>query len=196
MRRKTFDVLVSTGGLALAAVLLIAGALLMWGYSFANSNVHNQLAAEKISFPPKGSPALADPRIGPFLNKYAGQQLLTGQQAEAYADHFIKVHLTEVAGGQTYSQVSTKAQADPNNAALAAQTQTLFRGETLRGLLLESYGFWKFGQIALIGAITSFALGGVMLVLSILGIVHLRRTDENEELSFSRPGATRPAVAS
>jgi hypothetical protein len=201
MRRRTFDALVSTGGLLLAAVLLIAGALLTWGYHFANSNVHNQLSAEQIYFPAKGSPALADPRVGPYLNRYASQQLLTGKQAEAYADHFIKVHLTEVANGQTYAQVSTKAQADPSNAALAAQTQTLFRGETLRGLLLESYGFWKFGQIALIGAIASFALGGVMLVLSALGLVHLRRTGEQTELSLrhghghgrGQPAAPAPA---
>ncbi|MBL7488032.1 hypothetical protein I6A60_16520 [Frankia sp. AgB1.9] len=145
----------------------------------------NQLAAEQIYFPAKGGQALADPRIGPYLNQYAGQQLVTGPQAEAYADHFIKVHLTEVAGGQTYAEVSTKAQADPTNAKLAGQVQTLFRGETLRGLLLEAYGFWKLGQIALVAAIASFVLGGVMLLLLTgLGLLHLRRTGPAEELAF------------
>ena len=56
MRRKTFDLLVSTGGLVLAAVLLVAGGLLMWGYSFANSQVHDQLVAQKIVFPTNSNP--------------------------------------------------------------------------------------------------------------------------------------------
>jgi hypothetical protein len=195
MRRRTFDFLLSSGGLVVAVVLFIAGGLLLWGHSFANDNVRNQLAAEQIYFPAKGSPALADPRIGPYLNKYAGQQLVTGPQAEAYADHFIKVHLTEIAGGQTYAQVSTKAQADPNNAKLAGQVQTLFRGETLRGLLLEAYGFWKLGQIALIAAIASFVLGGVMLLLTGLGLLHLRRTAPAEELAFHHTSAPTPQAA-
>jgi hypothetical protein len=195
MRRRTFDFLMSTGGLVLAVVLFIAGGLLLWGHSFANDNVRNQLAAEQIYFPPKGSQALADPRIGPYLNQYAGQQLVNGPQAEAYADHFIKVHLSEVAGGQTYAQVSQQAQADPNNAKLAAQVQTLFRGETLRGLLLEAYGFWKLGQIAFIAAITSFALGGVMLALTVVGLLHLRRTGPAEELTISHRRAPAPQAA-
>ncbi|WP_241835445.1 hypothetical protein [Pseudofrankia asymbiotica] len=177
-------------------VLFIAGGLLLWGHSFANDNVRNQLSAEKIYFPPKGSEALADPQIGPYLDKYAGQQLLTGPQAEAYADHFIKVHLSEIAGGQTYAQVSAKAQADPENAQLAAQVQTLFRGETLRGLLLEAYGFWKLGQIALIAAISSFVLGGVMLLLTGLGLLHLRRTGPAEELTIGHERALSTEAAS
>jgi hypothetical protein len=195
MRRRTFDILMSTGGFVIAALLLIAGALLMWGYNFANSNVHNQLEAQKIFFPAEGSKSLADPEVGPYLNQYAGQQLVTGQQAEAYADHYINVHLNQVAGGQTYAQLSSKAQADPNDTKLAGQVQTLFRGETLRGLLLESYGFWKFGQIAFIAAITSFALGGVMLILSVLGLLHLRRTSPAEELNFTHRAAPAPAPA-
>jgi hypothetical protein len=195
MRRRTFDFLLSSGGLVVAVVLFIAGGLLLWGHSFANDNVRNQLAAEQIYFPAKGSPALADPRIGPYLNKYAGQQLVTGPQAEAYADHFIKIHLTEIAGGQTYAQVSTKAQANPNDAKLAGQVQTLFRGETLRGLLLEAYGFSKLGQIALIAAIASFVLGGVMLLLTGLGLLHLRRTGPTEELAFHHTSAPTPQAA-
>jgi hypothetical protein len=195
MRRRTFDFLLSMGGLVVAAVLFVAGGLLLWGHSFAEDNVRNQLAAEQIYFPPAGSQALADPRIGPYLNQYAGQQLVNGPQAEAYADHFIKVHLSEVAGGQTYAQVSQQAQADPNNAKLAAQVQTLFRGETLRGLLLEAYGFWKLGQIALIAAITSFSLGGVMLLLTAFGLLHLRRTGPAEELALRHKPAPSPQPA-
>src|SRR5579871_2181065 len=155
MRRKAFDTILATGGLMVTVILLVAGGLLLWGHSFADNSVHNQLAEQKIVFPVKGSPALAPAAIGPYLNKYAGQQLTTGPQAEAYADHFIGVHVTEIAGGKTYAQVSAAAQADPTNTVLAKQSQELFQGQTLRGLLLEAYGFWKMGQIALYAAIAS-----------------------------------------
>src|SRR5512142_12559 len=132
MRRKTFDYLATMIGFGLTVALLIAGGLLMWGYSFANSQVHDQLAAQQIYFPKAGSDALKPADIGPYLNKYAGQQLTTGAQAKAYADHFIAVHLSEVAGGKTYAQVSTAAQADPTNTALQNQANTLFKGQALR----------------------------------------------------------------
>jgi hypothetical protein len=182
MRRRTFDILISSTGMMLTIVLLVAGGLLFWGYSFANSNVHDQLAAQKIFFPPTGSQALAPPEVGRYLNQYAGQQLVNGAQAKAYADHFIAVHLREAAGGQTYAQVSSQALRNPNDAKLAGQVQTLFRGETLRGLLLNAYAFWKIGQIALVAGIASFALAGIMLLLTILGFWHLRRAGPTEEL--------------
>ena len=188
MKRRSFDSILSLGGVVLTVVLLVAGGVLMWGYTFANGQVHNQLAREQIFVPKAGSTALADPRVGPYLDQYAGQQVVNGAQAEAYADHFIAVHLTKVAGGLTYSQASAKAQAAPTNTKLAAEVQTLFRGETLRGLLLNAYAFWKFGQIALVAAICSFVLAAVMLVLSAMGFVHLRRTESEEEIF----GSTNP----
>src|SRR5215475_8683946 len=186
MRRRTFDIILSSVGAVVTIVLLVAGGLLMWGYSFANNNVHDQLAAQQIYFPKAGSPALASPEIGPYLNQYAGQQLTTGAQAEAYADHFIAVHLQEVADGKTYAQVSALAQADPTNATLQGQVNTLFKGETLRGMLLNAYAFWKIGQIALYAAIASFVLAAVMLVLSVLGIAHVRRVPADAELLTGR----------
>jgi hypothetical protein len=182
MRRRTFDLLVSSTGMMLTIVLLVAGGLLFWGYSFANTNVHDQLAAQQIFFPPAGSQALAPPEVGRYLDQYAGQQLTNGAQAKAYADHFIAVHLREAAGGKTYAQVSSQALQNPNDAKLAAQVQTLFRGETLRGLLLNAYAFWKIGQIALIAAVASLVLATVMLVLTVLGFWHLRRVSPTEEL--------------
>src|SRR5262249_10567857 len=114
MRRRAFDIIVSSVGAGLVVVVLAAGALAMWGDSFASSSVRDQLTAQQIYFPPAGSDALKAPEIGKYLDQYAGQQLTTGQQAEVYADHFIAVHLSEIAGGKTYAQVSTAAQADPN----------------------------------------------------------------------------------
>lgn len=195
MRRRTFDLILTGVGVVLTLVLLVAGALLTWGYHFANTEVHNQLAAQQIYFPEKGSDALADPQIGPYLNKYAGQQLTTGDQAKAYADHFIAVHLTKVAGGKTYAEVSTEAQADPNNAALQAQVNTLFKGETLRGMLLNAYAFGKIAQISLYAAVASFALGAVMLVLTFLGLLHLRRGAGEEQIFAAKEKSAEPAVA-
>jgi hypothetical protein len=87
------------------------------------------------------------------MQRYAGQQLTTGDQAKVYADNFIAVHLRAVAGGKTYSQVSTAAQANPQDAKLAGQVQTLFRGETLRGLLLNAWGWSQIAMYALYAAI-------------------------------------------
>jgi hypothetical protein len=182
MRRTTFDALLTVAGAGLAIILLVAGALLTWGYTFTNSQVHDQLAAQQIYFPAKGSEALASPQIGPYLNQYAGQQLVNGVQAEAYANHFIAVHLQTIGGGKTYSQLSSQALAQPNNAKLAAQVDTVFRGTTVRGMLLDAYAFWKIGQIAGIAAIVSFAGAALMLILSILGMVHLRRTSPEVEV--------------
>jgi hypothetical protein len=176
MKRKTFDALFASFGVAVAVLLIVAGGLLTWGHSFVTHQVRTQLAAEKIFFPAKGSPALAPKAIGPYLNKYAGQQMLTGQQAEVWADHFIAVHLQEIGGGKTYAQLSAEAIAAPNNAKLAAQVATVFKGETLRGLLLNAYAFGKMGTLAGIGAIVAFAGAALMLLLSGLGLVHRRRT--------------------
>src|SRR3954447_14272272 len=108
MRRKTFDVLLTTGGLVLAAVLIVAGALLTWAHTFVHSEVRSQLTQQQIFIPKAGSAEIASPQIAPYLNKYAGQQLVTGAQAKAYADHYINVHLSKIGGGQTYSQLSSK----------------------------------------------------------------------------------------
>jgi hypothetical protein len=195
MRRKTFDIILTSVGAVLTAVLIVGGVLLVWGYNFANSNVRDQLTAQQIYFPAAGSQALASPQIGPYLNQYAGQQLTTGAQAEAYADHFIAVHLSEVAGGKTYAQVSALAQADPTNATLQAQVNTLFKGETLRGMLLNAYAFWQLGQIALYSAIAAFTGAALMLILTVLGFLHLRRVPIEREV-FPAQARKEPVTAS
>jgi hypothetical protein len=186
MRRNVFDALASSGGAVLVIVLLVAGSLAMWGYSFANSNVHNQLAQQQITFPALGSSALASPKIGPYLNQYSGQPLTTGAQAQAYADHFIAVHLSEMPYGGVYSKVSAASQADPTNATLKAEVQTVFQGTTLRGLLLEAYAFSEFALIALWAAIAAFTLAGIMALLVGLGFWHSRKVPESAELAVHR----------
>jgi hypothetical protein len=177
MNRKVVDYLVSSAGLVIAVVLLAVGGLMVWGHVYIDHQVHNQLASQKIFFPPKGSKAIAGPQFV-AMQKYAGQELTTGAQAQTYANHFIAVHLSEVAGGKTYSQVSTAAMAAPTNTTLQGQKTTLFQGTTLRGLLLNAYAFGTMATIAGIGAIVSFVGAAILLVLSVLGFVHARRVGE------------------
>lgn len=184
MRRRTFDALMVMAGFALATILLVAGGLLTWGHAFVNSEVHSQLAAQKISFPAASDPSVkALPAAdAAAMRAYAGQQMTTGAQAQVYSEHFIGVHLREIGGGLTYSQLSARSMADPRNAELAGQVATVFKGTTLRGMLLNAYGFWQLGQIAWIGAIVSFAGALLLLVLSFLGMAHLRRVPETAEV--------------
>jgi hypothetical protein len=184
MRRRTFDAVATIAGLVLAVVLAVAGGLLLWGHSVVNTDVHNQLAAQKIVFPAANSPEIkALPASDATTMKtYAGQTMTTGAQAETYADHFIAVHLVKIGGGKTYSQLSAESLAQPNNTALAGQVQTVFRGQTLRGLLLSAYGWWQVGQIVLISAVVAFCAAGAFLILSGLGFWHLRRATPQAEI--------------
>ena len=176
MRRKSFDALVSAAGLMLATVLLAASGLMFWAHSFIDDNVRKQLVAQKIFFPPAGSEALSDPAVKPYLSQYAGQQLSNGEQAKAYADHFIAVHLTKATGGLTYSQLSAQAQKNPTDAALQGKVATAFKGETLRGLLLNAYAFGTMAKVAFVAAWIALGTGLALLALVTLGVVHSRRT--------------------
>ncbi len=198
MSRKVFDILTSTGGAVIVVVLLIAGGFLTWGHNYVNSNVHDQLAQQQIYFPPKA--AFAHPKAGteitpsmiPSVSQYAGQQLLTGDQAKVWANNFIAVHLSEMPYGGVYSKISAAAMANPKNTKLQDLVQTSFRGTTLRGMLLEAYGFAKMGQIMGYGAIASFALAFVMAVLVGFGFWHASRVPEEKPLL----ARTKPVPAS
>jgi hypothetical protein len=180
MRRTTFDKLLGWIGAGLGVVLLAAGGLLLWGSAYVHNTVQSQLAAQQITFPPAS--AFAHPKAGteitpsmiPSVSQYAGQQLLTGQQAEAYADGFIAVHIANMAGGKTYSQLSAQAQAQPSNTALAGTVATVFKGETLRSMLLNAYGWWKVSQITYIISLAAFGLGAVSFLAGLFGFASLR----------------------
>ena len=133
--------------------------------SFVHGMIHGQLVAQQIYFPAAGSKALPASEF-PDLQQYGGQQVDDGIKAQAYATGFIGRHLESVAGGQTYSQVSAKAQANPTDAKLQGQVATLFKGETLVGLLLNTYGWWTLGTYAtLAGFGLAIASGAVLLAL-------------------------------
>jgi hypothetical protein len=192
MQRRMFDFLASAVGLVLVVVLVVAGVLLLWGYNFTTTNVHNQLAEQQIYFPTRAQFAQAapgteiTPAMIPYLEQYAGQELTTGAQAEAYANHFIAIHLSEMPYGGVYAKVSAASLADPSNAALANEVQLSFRGTTLRGLLLEAYGFAEMGTIALWAAIAAFILAAVMALLTGFGFWHARKTPADKELAVGK----------
>jgi hypothetical protein len=188
MRRKTLDGLLVATGTVVALVLLAAGGLLFWANSFIGNEVHDQLAMQDITMPTKDS--LETQAQHDALDQYAGQKMTDGDQAKAYADHYILVHMNEASGGQTYSEVSGQyiamtqdPKADPKKLEELGQLrQTLFMGNTLRGLLLNAYAFDTMGEIAGYAAIASFAGAGVLLVLVGLGAVHMRRTSPEVEI--------------
>ncbi len=171
---RTVPTLVVIGWM-LFFVLAVGGALLLWGANFADDMVHSQLKEQDIHFPPKGSEGL-DPATFPGLQRYAGQAVDNGPKAKAYADQFIKEHLTHVADGKSYSEVSAAANADPTDEELAGQAQSLFRGETLRGLLLFAWGWSVVGAIALWVGIAAVVGAFVVLAALVIGFLVHRRS--------------------
>jgi hypothetical protein len=205
MKRNVLDKLTSAVGIILVAVLLVAGGLMTWGHSFASSNVHNQLAQQQIYFPPAkeidavraqfakgGQAAVTDPEFPdaavmiPALAPYAGQQLLTGGGARVYADDFIAKHLYAMPLHGVYSDVSSASRtATPGSAAavkLGALETTVFQGTTLRGLLLEAYGFGMIATILMWGAIVSFIGAAILALLVGLGFWHAGQVPEEQEV--------------
>src|SRR6201746_2781248 len=184
--RSAFDKVISVTGLALVAVLLVAGGLLTWAHSFIGDQVHNQLTMQGITMPAGAALSGLPKADAKALQQYAGSPMDTGPEAKAFADHYILAHMNEASQGQTYEQVSGKyialsdtAKASPDGQALGQLRQTLFMGDTLRGLLLYGYAFATIGTIAGIAAFVSFAGAVVLLLLAGLGFRHSRRAEES-----------------
>ena len=170
VHRRTIDKVLIGFGLVAAIVFAAAGGLLSWGANFADDYVHDELSSQKVFFPDEA--ALREEGRTDLV-KYADQQVTTGPEAEAYAS-FIDGHLQGIAEGQTYAQIDDRGAAQAVEDARAAgapddevaelqatadqlkgQRDSLFRGETLRGLLLSAFAWSTIGRIA--------------------GMVHLRR---------------------
>lgn len=203
MKRRTLDILFSTGGAVLAGLLLIVGIVMTSNANFAKNYVADQLGNQHITF--KTAATLTDEeKKAPCLVQYAGQKLTTGKQAECYANSFIGLHLQSIAGGKTYADLGTdqtnlqnqvtaaQKSNDPNLAdlqkqynALTAQRNTLFTGETLKGLLLTSYGFSVFGEKAAQAAVVAYLAAALLLLLAIAGFVHALVTPKNR--AFAAP---------
>ena len=218
MKRRTLDVMFSVGGAVLAGLLLVLGLVLTSNASFAKDYVSTQLGAQNITF--KTADTLtAEEKKADCLVAYAGQKLTTGKQAECYANEFIGLHLKSTAGGKTYAELGAVQSAlraqvaeaqktdDPALADLqkqlataTADRETVFKGETLRGLLLTSFGFSEFGVKAEQGALVGYLAAGLLALLSIAGFVHAfvtprTRTFAAPEAATTRPGDTSLAGA-
>jgi hypothetical protein len=189
MKRKNFDKIVTAVGFGLTVFLFVAAGLLNWGASFASDSVKSQLENQNISFP--AAEAMPEATKGQ-LAKWAEMKVTTGEMARDYSDLYIWEHMkgsaiAAVGKPATYSEVSGMymglvrgGSTDKEQIAkLGELRQTLFMGNTLRGMLLEAYAFGTMGVIAGYGAIAALVGGIVMLLLSIAGLLHIRRTPDS-----------------
>ena len=170
----------------LVIILASASGFLFYEGSFVTGMVHDQLVAQRIFFPGtdqvKAGGALDPAKFPVEVTQYAGTQVDNADKAKAYGNGFIGEHLKGIAGGMTYSEVSAAASVAAKKAAsadksdagyaalqadsakLAGQKTSLFMGETLRGNLLNAWGWGT------MGAYTTFAGIGLMLAsLVVLG---------------------------
>lgn len=174
----------------LIGILAFCAGFLFWGNSFIHNQITTELTAQQIFFPAANSQsitALPNASDQAAMNQYGGQQLTTGEQAKVYANSFINVHLNEVAGGQTYAQMSAKAMANPTDQKIAGQVATLFKGETLRGLLLNAYGWWTIGTYALYAAIGLAVAAFAVLVAFAIEIYLWIRQRSKVTVPFAAP---------
>jgi hypothetical protein len=190
--RRRIDRLFIGAGVIAAAVLATAGGLLTWGSNFSGDYVKRELTSQQVFFPDAAA-LTAEGRTD--IVKYGGRQVATGADAQVYAG-YIDHHLDGIAAGQTYAQLGTPERAaraavtaattagapaadvaalQAKAAAITGQRDTMFKGETLRGLLLTTYAWDTIGRIASIASVVSFVAAGLMALLVILGLMHLRR---------------------
>lgn len=182
--RAILDKLISWTGLALVVVLLGAGGLLTWANVFIGDQVNDQLTMQGITMPEGEALSSVPEEDAAALEEYAGSALDTGPEARAYADHYILAHMNASSDGRTYQQVSgeflaldDEAKASEEGQALGGLRQTLFMGNTLRGLLLYGYAFATIGTIAGYAAIAAFVAALALLALVLLGLRHARAAE-------------------
>jgi len=175
MDRSNWDKMVSGAGAVVAVVLIALGAMAIYGGNFGRQNVRDRLQPQNISFPPADA---MTPQEVAEVGAFAGQKVENGVQAEAFS-RYIGGHLELVNDGKTYSETSAAARQeglDPKVAAdLQAKADTLFKGETLRSILLNAYGWWTVATIALWAGVAMVIAGVFLGILSILGFRHARR---------------------
>ena len=193
LKRRTIDSVLIGFGVVATATFAVAGGLLMWGHNFSSDYVTKELSSQNISFP--SADALTKGERADLV-QYADQKVDTGVEAQAYAS-FINGHLAGIAAGATYADLGAPESAAKADVAAAVkagksttevaalqakadvisgQRNTMFKGETLRGLLLSAYAWSTVGTIAGYAAFGAFGAAAVMLVLVGLGLIHHRRT--------------------
>jgi hypothetical protein len=190
MKRKSFDKIVTAVGFGLAVFLLIAAGLLNWGASFAADAVASQLEAQEITIPAVTGNAEESLDVTEFFAANGEKILSNATQAQMYADHYLGFHLSSMPTYAAASAANRAARAalaeNPNDEALiadagakSAMVETVFKGTVLSGTLLTAYAFGTLGSIAGIAALVALAGSLVMLLLSVLGLLHIRRVPED-----------------
>ena len=173
--RQAWDRIVSSAGLVVAVILLVLGGAAIYGGHFGQDNVSDRLAPQNIVFPPADA---MTPQELAEVGDFAGATVDTGEEAEAFS-RYIGLHLTEVNDGATYSETSAAAREqglEPDVAAeLQAKADTLFKGESLRSMLLNAYGWWTVSTIAVFVGYAMVVAGLVLGLLAFLGFRHAKR---------------------
>jgi hypothetical protein len=196
--RSAFDKLISWTGVALAGVLLLAGGLLTWANNFIDDQVHEQLSSQAITMPEGEALASLPKADAEALKPFAGSQLDSGPEAKAYANHYIAAHMDAMSGGKTYNEVSgeylqmsDEEKASEEGQAAAGLRQSMFMGNTLRGLLLYGYAFATIGTIAGLAAWVAFGGATLMIILVALGMRHSKKAKAKE--TTTAPAAAKPS---
>ena len=199
LARSTWDRLISGAGAVVAIVMVALGAAAIFGGTFGQDNVRDRLEPQAIAFPPA---AAMTPEEKAEIGSFAGQAVDTGTEAEAYS-RYIGLHVSEIGGGKTYAELGSvqfgledeiAAATEAGDTALAkelegelagvtGQRDTLFKGETLRAILLNAYGWWVASTIALYAGYGLVAAGLILAVFAALGFRHARRTTLGAEAS-------------
>jgi len=180
INRSTVDQVVSWAGLCIAVGLVLAAIALAWTHTFIHGQVSDQLSSQKIFFPEKDSAAFKALDTGDqeAIEPFAGQQLATGAGAEVFANHYIAAHIQSIGGGKTYSELSNISRENPDDKAAAAKVDTVFKGETLRGTLLNAYAFDTMAFVAQLASYGAAILAAILFFLSFLGFRHAKKVSK------------------
>ena len=196
MNRKAWDQIISASAAVIAVAMIVLGGFAIYGGNFGRDNVQDRLEPQNITFPPLDA---MTPEEQQEVGEFAGQQVTTGAQAEAFS-RYIGGHLAAVNDGKTYSETSAAARAeglDPDTAAeLQGKADTLFKGETLRSILLNAYGWWTVATIALYAGYAMVAIGIVLGVLAMLGFRHAKRAEAARVADAAGTHSKAPVTAS
>ena len=202
--------------ISLQAVLFLvlgaAGGFALYEGTYVTNQVHDELAAQQIFFPTsdqiKPGGALDPKEFPQEIRDQAGNQVLDGNQARIYADDFIGKHLQGIDGGRSYAQIGTQvsglqaqqaglSKTDPQYIALQtqittlnAQRDTVFKGEMLRGALLNSYGWWQFGVYMTFAAYGLFLVALVVLGALVFEVVVATRQPEKIKVAQKKAAPT------
>lgn len=192
MDRRAWDQVVSGAGAVVAVVLVLLGAVAIYGGNFGRNNVRDELKPQNITV--KAAEELT-PEEAAVIGDYAGERVDTGPEAKAFAS-YIALHLKDIpnADGMTYAELggvqgalraeieAAQESGDPALADLETQLadvttarNTVFNGETLRGLLLGAYGWWTMSTLALYAGFGLVAAGILLGIFAFLGFRHARK---------------------